>query len=107
MSLADRASRAIEPESSMFTPIESRKTLPYGGPTCIDDRLGISLSLDDLPDRPGARHPLPPEIRDLIADPLLEWSEVGEPLNAESLLDDDVPVVELTGEWEPTSDPLF
>ena len=90
----------------MLTPIESRKTLPYGGPTGLEARLSMSLSLDDLPDRPGARNPLPAEIRDLVAGPLLDWSEDCEPQDAEPLLDD-TPLIELTGEWQPSSEPLF
>jgi len=90
----------------MNTPVESRKTLSCGGLAGIEARLPMSLSLDDLPDRPGARDPLPPEIRDLVAEPLLDWSDIGEPFDAEPLLDD-AAIADPTGEWNPSPEPLL
>jgi hypothetical protein len=94
----------------MFTPIDPSKALPYDRATGLEARLSMSLSLDDLPDLPGARNPLPPEIRDLIAEPLLDWSGVFEPSEPVPLLEpvlDDSDLADLTGEWHPSSEPLF
>jgi hypothetical protein len=90
----------------MSLSLESWKVLPHGPLTAIDDRLSQSLSLDDLPDLPGTRETLLADEPNLLADQLVILSELSD-LRATPLLLDDPIVVELPGEWQQPSEPLF
>ena len=90
----------------MSLPLESWSVLPHGPLTAIDDRLSLSLSLDDLPDLPGTREALLADDSNALADQLLMLSELSD-LRVTPLLLDDPTVVELPGEWQQPSEPLF
>jgi hypothetical protein len=81
--------------------------LPHGPLTAVDDRLSISLSLSDLPDLPGAREAASGDDSPLV-EQLLSLSELSDLRPPRLLLEDDDPVViELPGEWQQPSEPLF
>ena len=90
----------------MSSPLESWKVLPHGPLTAVDDHLSMSLSLDDLPDLPGTRERLLADEPNPLAEQLVIWSELSDLRVAPLLLDDPV-VVELPGEWQQPSEPLF
>jgi hypothetical protein len=90
----------------MSLPLESWKVLPNGPLTAVDDHLSQSLSLDDLPDLPGTRERLLADALNPLADQLVMWSELSDLRVAPLLLDDPI-VVELPGEWQQPSEPLF
>ena len=91
----------------MTSTVEHWKVLPNGPRVAVDHPL--SLSLDDLPDLPGARLAAADDDDDTAALPgqLLEWSEDAE-LRSIHFSSDDPIVIELpTGEWQQPSEPLF
>ena len=90
----------------MSLPLEPWKVLPHGPLTAVDDHLSQSLSLDDLPDLPGTRERLLADALNPLADQLVMWSEMSDLRVAPLLLDDPI-VVELPGEWQQPSEPLF
>lgn len=87
----------------MTSPVEHWKALPNGPLTAVDDHLSMSLSLDDLPDLPGARAAATDEDEDDDALPgqLLEWSEDSE-LRSIHFLSEDPIVIEFPAAEQPS-----
>lgn len=91
----------------MTSPVEHWKVLPNGPLAAVDDPLSMSLSLDDLPDLPGARlAPLDDDAAPLPGQ-LLEWSEDAELRSIHFSSDDPIVIEFPTGEWQQPSEPLF
>ena len=96
----------------MTSPVESWKVLHDGPLTTIDDHLSMSLSLDELPDLPGARAAATGGELDTLPGQLLAWSEDDE-LRSIHFTSDDPIVIEYPhgecphGEWQQPSEPLF
>lgn len=90
----------------MTSLVEPWKVLPNGPLTAVDDHLSMSLSLDDLPDLPGARAAAAGDDTPL-AGPLLEWSEDAELRSIHPSCDDPIVIEYPTGEWQQPSEPLF
>jgi len=91
----------------MTLPVDPWKVLPNGPLAAAADALSMSLSLDDLPDLPGARRAAADDDDAALPAQLLEWSEDAE-LRSIHFSSDDPIVIELpTGEWQQPSEPLF
>jgi len=91
----------------MTSPVESWKVLPNGPLTAVDDHLSMSLSLDDLPDLPGARAADADDDAGALPGPLLEWGEDAELRSIHPACDDPIVIEYPTGEWQQPSEPLF
>jgi len=91
----------------MSSTAPSWKPLPNGPLTAVDDHLSMSLSLDDLPDLPGAREAVGAPERDTLPGHLLEWSEDAELRSIHFSSDDPIVIEYPIGEWQQPSEPLF
>ena len=91
----------------MTMPAQPWKTLQNGPLTTVDDHLSMSLSLDDLPDLPGARRQDSDDDTDTVPGHLLEWSEDAELRNIHFSCDDPIVIECPQGEWQQPSEPLF
>jgi len=91
----------------MSSHAQSWKLLPNGPLTAVDDHLSMSLSLDDLPDLPGAREIVDAPEPDALPGHLLEWSEDAELRSIHFPSDDPIVIEYPTGEWQQPSEPLF
>jgi len=91
----------------MTSLVQSWKVLPNGPLTAVDDRLSMSLSLDDLPDLPGAREAAMSDAPAPLPGELLEWSEDAELRDIHFSCDDPIVIEYPTGEWQQPSEPLF
>jgi hypothetical protein len=90
----------------MTSPAQPWNALPDGPLTALDDHLSMSLSLDDLPDLPGARAAIMGDEPDPLPGHLLAWSEDAELRSIHFSCDDPI-VIELPhGEWQSPSEPL-
>jgi len=90
----------------MTSLVEPWKVLPHGPLTAVDDHLSMSLSLDDLPDLPGAREATS-DATAALPDQLLAWSEDAELRNIHFSCDEPIVIDDPSGEWQPPSEPLF
>jgi len=93
----------------MTSNVGSWKVLQNGPLTAVDDHLSMSLSLDDLPDLPGARAAAMDDDDDRAPLPvqLLEWSEDTELRGIHFSSEDPIVLEFPTGEWQQPSEPLF
>ena len=91
----------------MTSPVEHWKVLPNGPLTAVDDHLSMSLSLDDLPDLPGAREAAGDDAPAALPGELLEWSEDAELREIHFSTDDPIVIEYPIGEWQQPSEPLF
>jgi len=91
----------------MTSLVESWKVLPNGPLTAVDDHLSMSLSLEDLPDLPGAREASLADAADPLPAQLIEWSEDFELRGIHPRADDPIVIEFPTGEWQQPSEPLF
>jgi hypothetical protein len=90
----------------MTSPVETWNAPASGPLTAVDDHLSMSLSLDDLPDLPGARAAAAGEPPALPRQ-LLEWSEDAELRDIHFSCDDPIVIECPHGEWQQPSEPLF
>ena len=91
----------------MSSLVEPWKVLPNGPLTAIDDHLSMSLSLDDLPDLPGAREAASGDAPAVLLGELLEWSEDAELRDIHLSCDDPIVIEYPSGEWQQPSEFLF
>lgn len=91
----------------MSSPVQPWNALSNGPLTAVDDQLSMSLSLDDLPDLPGARAAAMSDDVDTLPGPLLEWSEDAELREIHFSCDDPIVIEYPAGEWQQPSEPLF
>jgi hypothetical protein len=89
----------------MTSLVEPWKVLPNGPQTAVGDPLSMSLSLDDLPDLPGAREATGGDAT--TPDPLLAWSEDAELRDIHFSCDDPLVIDYPPGEWQQPSELLF
>lgn len=90
----------------MTSLVEPWKVLQNGPLTAVDDHLSMSLSLDDLPDLPGAREAAADDAPAALSGQLLEWSEDAELRTIHFSCDDPIVVEFPPGEWQQPSEPL-
>ncbi|MFL6625085.1 MAG: hypothetical protein ACJ8IK_00905 [Burkholderiaceae bacterium] len=90
----------------MTSPVEHWKVLQNGPLAAVDDALSMSLSLDDLPDLPGARLAAADDDGDDLPGQLLEWSEDAELRSIRFSSDDPIVIEFPAAESQPPSEPL-
>jgi hypothetical protein len=88
----------------MSSLVEPWKVLPNGPLTAIEDPLSMSLSLDDLPDLPGAREAAGGDGPAALPAELLEWSEDAELRDIHCACDDAIVIEYPIGEWQQPSE---
>jgi hypothetical protein len=91
----------------MTSPVETWNVPTHGPLTAVDDHLSMSLSLDDLPDLPGARAAAMGDESAALPGQLLEWSEDAELRSIHFSCDDPIVIECPGGEWQQPSEPLF